>query len=78
MDTRALKELADDFRAHPISRGVSDCEKIGEALFDAATEVDRLRELLRDIKKFDIDNFSLDLPQDIRARIERALIGWSE
>lgn len=43
MDTRALKELADDFRAHPLSRGVSDCEKIGEALFDAVGEIERLR-----------------------------------
>lgn len=34
--------------------------------------------LLADIKRFDIQNLSLDLPQDIRARIERALIGWGE
>lgn len=37
-----------------------------------------LLELLADIKRFDIQNLSLDLPQDIRARIERALIGWSD
>ena len=30
--------------------------------------------LLADIKRFDIQNLSLDLPQDIRARIERALL----
>ena len=35
-----------------------------------------LLQLLHDIKQFDIQNLSLDLPQDIRARIERALIGW--
>nr|WP_067512531.1 DUF551 domain-containing protein [uncultured Acidovorax sp.] len=34
--------------------------------------------LLADIKRFDIQNLSLDLPQDIRARIERALIGWGD
>lgn len=37
-----------------------------------------LLQLLRDIKQFDIQNLALDLPQDIRARIERALIGWSD
>ena len=36
-------------------------------------EVERLCELLSDIKKFDIENNSLDLPQEIRARIQRAL-----
>ncbi len=34
--------------------------------------------LLADIKRFDIQNLPLDLPQDIRARIERALIGWGD
>jgi len=33
--------------------------------------------LLADIKRCDIQNYSLDLTQDIRARIERALNGWS-
>lgn len=37
-----------------------------------------LLQLLHDIKQFDIQNLSLDLPQDIRARIERALIGWGD
>lgn len=37
-----------------------------------------LLQLLHDIKQFDIQNLSLDLPQDIRARIERALAGWGE
>lgn len=37
-----------------------------------------LLQLLADIKRFDIQNLSLDLPQDIRARIERALIGWGD
>lgn len=35
-----------------------------------------LLSLLADIKRFDVQNYSLDLPQDIRARIERALNGW--
>lgn len=37
-----------------------------------------LLQLLHDIKQFDIQNLALDLPQDIRARIKRALVGWGE
>lgn len=37
-----------------------------------------LLQLLRDIKQFDIQNLALDLPQDICARIERALVGWGD
>ena len=37
-----------------------------------------LLQLLHDNKQFDIQNLSLELPQDIRARIERALIGWGD
>lgn len=43
MNTQDLKILATDFMSHPLSRGISDCEKIGEALFDAATEIEQLR-----------------------------------
>ena len=39
---------------------------------------DDLLALLADIKRLDAQNLSLDLPQDIRARIERALIGWGD
>lgn len=37
-----------------------------------------LLKLLAYIKRFDIQNYALDLPPDIRARIERALIGWGD
>jgi len=43
MDTRELKILATDFMCHSLSRSISDCEKIGEVLFDAAQEIDRLQ-----------------------------------
>ena len=42
------------------------------------TQHGELLKLLADIKRFDIQNLSLDLPEDIRARIERALIGWGD
>jgi hypothetical protein len=38
------------------------------------TEIEALRTLIADIKAFDIQNYQLDLPQHIRARIERALL----
>jgi len=50
---------------HPCSTGLATTSQQGELLA-----------LLADIKQFDIQNLSLDLPHDIRARIERALIGW--
>lgn len=50
----------------------------GTALPPTRQQQGNLLELLADIKRFDIQNLSLDLPQDIRARIERALIGWSD
>lgn len=43
LNTQDMKILASDFMSHPMSRGIADCEKVGEALFDAATEIDRLR-----------------------------------
>lgn len=43
MNTQDLKILATDFMSNPLSRGISDCERIGEALFDAATEIEQLR-----------------------------------
>lgn len=49
MNTQDLKILASDFMSHPLSRGISDCEKAGEALFDAAQEIDRLRSELADM-----------------------------
>ena len=42
-NTQDLKILGSDFMSHPLSRGISDCEKAGEAMFDAATEIERLR-----------------------------------
>jgi len=50
---------------HPCSTGLAITSQQGELLA-----------LLSDIKQFDIQNLSLDLPQDIRARIERALVEW--
>ena len=49
MNTKDLKILASDFMSHPLSRGISDCEKAGEALSDAAQEIDRLRSELADM-----------------------------
>ena len=64
----------------PLSRPIEEIERIGEFALNMRSENDRLRaeverlcELLSDIKKFDIENNSLDLPQEIRARIQRAL-----
>ena len=42
MNTQDLKILASDFMSHPLSRSITDCEKIGEALFDAAEEIEHL------------------------------------
>lgn len=56
MTPQDLKILAADFMSHPLSRSISDCEKAGEALFDAATEIDRLNADLTDI----IDAKSID------------------
>lgn len=42
MNTQDMKILASDFMSHPLSRSISDCERIGEALFDAATEIELL------------------------------------
>jgi len=58
---------ATHWAVHPCSTGLAMTSQQGELLA-----------LLSDIKQFDIQNLSLDLPQDIRARIERALIGWGE
>ena len=44
MNTQDMKILATDFMSHPLSRGISDCEKAGEMLHDAAVEIDRLRQ----------------------------------
>ena len=44
LNTQDMKILASDFMSHPLSRGISDCEKIGEALFDAAAEIGMLRQ----------------------------------
>lgn len=49
LNTRDLKILASDFMSHQLSRGIADCEKAGEALFDAATEIDRLRGVLDEV-----------------------------
>ena len=38
MTIQEMKILASDFISHPLSRGVSDCERIGEALSDAAMQ----------------------------------------
>jgi hypothetical protein len=43
MNIEDMKNLATDFTSHPLSRGISDCEQIGEALFEAAKEIERLR-----------------------------------
>lgn len=37
--------------------------------------VRKLLDLIADIRAFDIENYSLDLPQDIRARIQAVLSG---
>ena len=44
MDLTEWKELASDFMCHPLSRGISDCEEIGEALSDAVGVIERLRQ----------------------------------
>jgi hypothetical protein len=46
MDTRDLKILANDFMSEPLAKGISDCEMIGEALFDAAEEIEHLKLVL--------------------------------
>lgn len=46
MDTRDLKILANDFMSEPLAKGISDCEMIGEALFDAAEEIERLQSIV--------------------------------
>jgi hypothetical protein len=38
----ALREMARQFVCHPISRGISDCEKAGELMTEAAAEIERL------------------------------------
>ena len=50
MNTQDMKIIASDFMSHPLSRGISDCEKAGETLYDAATEIDRLRDLIEEQK----------------------------
>jgi hypothetical protein len=37
-----LRRLASDFQCHPLSRGISECEEAGQALHDAAVEIERL------------------------------------
>jgi hypothetical protein len=46
MNTQDLKIMATDFMSHPLSRSITDCEKIGEALFDAAEEIEQLNIVL--------------------------------
>ena len=58
---------ASHWAVHPRNAGTHPTRQQGDLLT-----------LLADIKRFDIQNLSLDLPQDIRARIERALIGRSD
>ena len=36
MTVQEMKILASDFICHPLSRGITECERIGEALSDAA------------------------------------------
>ncbi|MBK9497385.1 MAG: hypothetical protein IPO08_23265 [Xanthomonadales bacterium] len=50
MAPQDLKILAADFMSHPLSRSVSDCEKAGEAMFDAATQIDRLHARIADLE----------------------------
>lgn len=37
-----LRRLATDFQCHPLSRGITECEQAGEAMADAAAEIERL------------------------------------
>lgn len=37
-----LRRLAADFQCHPLSRGITECEQAGEAMADAAAEIERL------------------------------------
>ena len=50
LNTQDMKIIASDFMSHPLSRGISDCEKAGETLYDAATEIDLLRDLIEEQK----------------------------
>jgi hypothetical protein len=53
-------------------------ETARKLLTDDGEDIVRLKNLLSDIKRFDIQNYALDLPQDIRARIELALNDWND
>jgi len=37
-----LRKLASDFISHPLSRGISECEQAGEAMREAAIDIERL------------------------------------
>lgn len=73
MTIQEMKILASDFISHPLSRGVSDCERIGEALSDATAiiaakdaEIEQHRnniaEFIRDADKKE---------ETLRAEVER-------
>ena len=50
MDTKNLREVASQFKCHPLSRGIHDCEYAGELMDGASDEIDRLRELIEEQK----------------------------
>lgn len=50
MNTQDLKILASDFMSSPLSRGIADCEKVGESLFDATQEIERLTSKIKELE----------------------------
>lgn len=59
--TQDMKILATDFMSHPLSRGISDCEKAGEMLHDAAVEIERLREQVSSLESSPMSEEALDI-----------------
>lgn len=66
-----ITAMASDFMCHPLSRSIADCEKAGEMMLDAAAEIDRLNDR---VKELIVENSRL---QNALTDAKDALVGKS-